>query len=154
MDPFLQQVRDLLGSRATGALATLHDGAPSVSLVPFALLPGAALIHISGLAAHTHDLVADPRASLLVSQPEEGAEDLRALARVALQAVARVLEPGSPEHESGRRAYLARFPGSEAFFGLADFRLVALEFRGARAILGFAQARTLTAEDLGKALAD
>jgi heme iron utilization protein len=153
MDPFLQRVRDLLGARATGALGTLHEGAPFVSLVPFALQPGAALVHISGLAAHTRDLEADPRASLLVAEPEAGAEDLRALARVTLQVEARTLAPGSPEHAAGRTAYLARFPDSEGFFDLGDFRLVALRFRGARAVLGFAQARTLTAEELREALA-
>lgn len=154
MDPFLARVRDLLKSRATGALGTLHEGAPSVSLVPFALVPGAAVIHISGLAAHTKDLEVDPRASLLVAAPEEGAENLRALPRVTLQVHAQVLEPGLPAHEEGRRAYLDRFPGSEGIFDLGDFRLVALEFRGARAVLGFAQARTLTAAELEAALTD
>lgn len=153
MDPFLARVRSLLNSRATGALGTLHQGAPFVSLVPFALVPGAALIHISGLAAHTKDLEADPRASLLVSAPEAGAEDLQALPRVTLQVEARVLEPGQPDHSEGRQVYLARFPSAEDFFELGDFRLVALDFRGARAVLGFGQARTLTAAELWEALA-
>ena len=154
MESFLVRVRDLLRGRATGALGTLHEGAPSVSLVPFALVTGGAVIHISGLAAHTKDLEVDPRASLLVAAPEEGAEDLRALPRVTLQVHARVLEPGIAAYEDGRRAYLDRFPGSEGIFGLGDFRLVALEFRGARAVLGFAQARTLSAAELEAVLAD
>lgn len=152
MDPFLVRVGALLLDRRTAALGTLHDGAPFVSLVPFALVPGAALVHISGLAAHTRDLETDPRASLLVSEAEEGAADLRALARVTLQVRARVLAPGDPVHAAGRAAYLDRFPDSGAFFDLGDFRLVALEFQSARAVLGFAQARTLTAEELREAL--
>jgi putative heme iron utilization protein len=154
MDPFLARVRSLLNSRATGALGTLHEDVPFVSLVPFALVPGAALIHISGLAAHTKDLQSDPRASLLVSAPEEGAEDLRALPRVTLQVEARLLEPGSPAHLEGRQAYLARFPSSEGIFDLGDFHLVALEFMSARAVLGFGQARTLTVAELREILAD
>ncbi len=151
MDPFLARVSKLLRDRRTGALGTLHDGAPSVSMVPFALVPGAALVHVSGLAAHTRDLQRDPRASLLVCEAEEGAADLRALERVTLQVEARVLRPEDPAHAAGRAAYLERFPDSGSIFDLGDFHLVALEFKGARAVLGFAQARTFTAEDLREA---
>jgi putative heme iron utilization protein len=153
MDVFLARVRDLLTRRATGALGTLQDGAPFVSLVPFALVPGAALIHVSGLAAHTRNLLADPRASLLVSDPEDSVEDVRSLPRVTLQVEARALEPGSTAHTEARRAYLARFSDPDGVFDLGDFQLFALEFRNARAVLGFGQARTLSAAELAETLA-
>lgn len=153
MDPFLSRVRELLTGRATAALGTLREGAPFVSLVPFALTPGAALVHLSGLAAHTRDLDADPRGSLLVAEAEAGAGDLRALARVTLEVRARVLEPEDPGYAEARKVYLGRFPDSADFFDLGDFRLVSLDFQEARAVLGFAQARTLSAADLRTALA-
>ena len=143
MDPFAARVRDLLKGRRTAALATLQAGAPAASLVPFALLPGTALIHISAMAAHTRDLAADPRCALLVSASEDGAEDLRALPRVSLRATARTLDPDDPAYPAARAAYLARFPGSEGIFALGDFHLVALDLEEARAVLGFGAARTL-----------
>lgn len=151
MDPFLARVAELVKDRRTAALGTLHEGAPFVSLVPFALVPGAAVVHLSGLAAHTKNLEADARASLLVADPDESVDDVRALPRVTLQVEARVLEPGSPEHARARQAYLARFPDSEGVFDLGDFRLIALAFHGARAVLGFGMARSLTAAELEEA---
>jgi len=52
---------DLLRRRSTAALGTLHDGAPFVSMVPYAVLPdGAAfVVHVSRLAGHTKDMLAD-----------------------------------------------------------------------------------------------
>ena len=62
----------LVRSRTVAALGTLHAGAPFVSMVPFAVLPegDAFVIHVSRLAAHTRDMIDDPRVSLLVMQPE------------------------------------------------------------------------------------
>src|SRR4051794_13388898 len=51
----------LLQTREIGALGTLHDGEPFVSMVPFAVLPDAGfVIHVSRLAAHTKDMLVNP----------------------------------------------------------------------------------------------
>ena len=62
----------LVRSRTVAALGTLHAGAPFVSMVPFAVLPAgdAFVIHVSRLAAHTRDMLDDPRVSLLITQAE------------------------------------------------------------------------------------
>lgn len=54
-------LKTLLRQQPVAALATLHRGEPAVSMVPFALLPGSAdiAIHVSRLAAHTHDMLAE-----------------------------------------------------------------------------------------------
>jgi len=64
------QLRQLVMSRSTAALGTLHTGAPYVSMVPFVLLDDASafIVHVSGLAAHTQDMLADPRVSLLIAE--------------------------------------------------------------------------------------
>ena len=60
----------LLRSRATAALGTLHAGAPYVSMVPYAIAAEGFLVHVSTLAAHTKDMLADARVSLLVAEAE------------------------------------------------------------------------------------
>ncbi|PYO20868.1 MAG: hypothetical protein DMD88_10385, partial [Candidatus Rokuibacteriota bacterium] len=61
-----------------GTLATLsrrHPGHPFASVMPYALDgAGRPLFLISSMAMHTQNLQADPRASLLVTQPGLGPE--------------------------------------------------------------------------------
>ena len=67
---FARRARTLLHSQRQGVLSTIslhRAGYPYGSLTPYALSrAGAPLILISALAAHTQNLLADPRASLFV----------------------------------------------------------------------------------------
>ena len=80
---FSEQARTLVHLERTGTLGTLsrrHPGHPFVSVMPYAPdAGGRPLLLISGLAMHTQNLDADPRASLLIAQA--GSEDPLALAR-------------------------------------------------------------------------
>jgi putative heme iron utilization protein len=145
---------DLVRGRAVAALGTLHAGAPFVSMVPFAVLPegDAFVIHVSRLAAHTRDMIDDPRVSLLVTQAEAEGVAAQALARVSIQGEARAMEPGSEEARACREAYLARFPEAAPLTGFADFSFFAIRPSSARFVAGFAQASSVTAETLAKAL--
>jgi putative heme iron utilization protein len=144
----------LVHSQQVGALGTLHGSEPYVSMVPYALLPeGAGLvIHVSSLAAHTKDMLATPAVSLLVTAPLEQGASPQALARVTIQGDAVRIPEDAPIHAAARAAYLERFPRSEQTFELADFALFAIRPRSARYVGGFAQAKTLTAEGLARAL--
>jgi len=53
----------LLHRCTVAALGTLHQGAPSVTMTPYALAADrlAFLVLVSGLSAHTRDMLADPR---------------------------------------------------------------------------------------------
>ena len=53
---------NLLRTQPVASLATLHRGAPAVSMVPFALLPDGTgfVIHVSQLATHTQDMLHNP----------------------------------------------------------------------------------------------
>lgn len=147
------RLRDLVAARTTGALGTLHDGAPFVSMVPFALLPGGTFVlHVSGLAAHTGDMRKDPRVSLLVTAPE-GEAPPQALPRITVSGTAEELEPESREHEEAAAAYLARFPEAEQTFALADFALFAVRPSAVRFVGGFAQALSLAPDAFARALA-
>lgn len=150
-------LRELLASRRTAALGTLDAGDPGqpfVSMVPYALLPAARslVLHVSGLAAHTRNLQACPRVSLLVMAGEVAGEPVHALPRVTLEGLARVPAHGSPDWAAARVAYLARFPEAEPMTALGDFMFVLVAPTSARQVAGFGAARTVDADDLAQIL--
>ncbi|MDR0478205.1 MAG: pyridoxamine 5'-phosphate oxidase family protein [Burkholderiaceae bacterium] len=151
-------LRALLQSRRAAALATLGvgDGEPFVSMTPYAIdaAQRCLVIHVSGLAAHTANMAAHPRVSVLVAAGETAQAPVHDLARVTLEGIARTPAPESPEHASARAAYLARFPDAEMMTALPDFRFVTLAIIGARQVAGFGVARSVTPEEIAKILAD
>jgi len=149
------QLAALVHRRYAAALGTLHAGAPFVSMVPYAVARegDAFLVHVSRLAAHTKDMLADARVSLLVTQPEGEGVDAQALARVSIQGEARELAKGSGEEREARGAYLARFPEAAPLTDFGDFSFFAIRPAQARFVAGFAQAMSLTGESLAKVLA-
>ena len=78
-----ERLARLLQERLTAALGTLRDGAPCVSMVPYAIAADGSgfVVHVSKLAAHTKDMLADTRVSLLVAETESGGETPLAPAR-------------------------------------------------------------------------
>ena len=148
----------LIHGRSVAALATLHDGGPFASMIPYATLVTGApprlrfVTHVSGLSAHTRDMRADPRVCLLVMAAESGAVPPQAMPRVSLPCTVEFVPPGHPEHDLLRDTYLARFPHAADYFALGDFSLVALVPQSARLIAGFARALTVSAADLAAAL--
>ncbi len=113
----------LLASSRWAALAVVVDGAPAAAMTSYSLAPvGAALyVHLSQMALHTRALLAEPRAALVVSAPDPGDGDPQSLPRLSLSGVALALVPGTPDYEAGKAACVARFPGAEERFALADF---------------------------------
>ncbi len=150
-----QALRSLLQIQRVAALGTLDaDGLPFVSMVPFAVEPasGQLVIHVSSLAAHTRNLQAAPRVSLLVMQAEVAGEPVHALPRVTLEGLAVVLERDSAVWLPARGAYLARFPDALPMTELGDFMFVGIAVQGARQVAGFGAARSLDAETVADVL--
>lgn len=150
-----QELRALLTRQRAAALGTVDaQGWPFVSMVPFALEPhsGQVVIHVSGLAAHTHNLMRAKQVSLLVAQAEVAGEPVHALPRVTLMGVASVLEDSTPAWSQGRAAYLSRFPEAEPMTTLGDFRFVGITIQSARQIAGLGAARSLDAQALAPVL--
>jgi len=149
-----ERLAQLLRARSTAALGTLRAGAPCVSLVPYALAGGGEgfLVHVSALAAHTRDMLAEARVSLLVAEAEDGAKSPLGLMRVSVQATAERIAADSPRLDESRAAYLARFPDAEPMFGFADFSLFLLRPAAARFVAGFGQAHSLSAASLQRLL--
>lgn len=149
-----ERLAQLVRERKTAALGTLRAGAPFVSMVPYATAGDGSgfIIHVSTLAAHTKDMLADARVSLLIVEAEGGGKSPQALARVSVQGLARWTPLGSPDLSGFRAAYLARFPDVEQMFGFADFSIFLIRPVSARFVAGFGQAHSLTGESVAQIL--
>jgi heme iron utilization protein len=139
-------LRELLASRKTSALGTLHSGAPYVSMVPFTLLPDgtAFIIHVSRLSAHTKDMLADPHVSLLITGKEQADSSPLDLPRVTILGMAQKIPIDSADYAFAREAYLARLPEAAPLFSMRDFSLFLIAPTEVRWVGGFAQARTIS----------
>jgi putative heme iron utilization protein len=146
-------LRQLIQGRMIAALGTLHQGAPFVSMVTYAVArDGSLILHVSRLAAHTRDMLDSPDVSLLITESEETGKMPQALARVTVQGRAQRLDRDSQKHTEAQDVYLARFPDAAPLFEFSDFSIFIIKAVSARLIAGFAQAVTITAEDFATAL--
>lgn len=148
-------LRHLLTQQRVAALGTLDDdGAPFVSMVPFAVDPVSAtlVIHVSLLAPHTRQMQARPQVSVLVMQAEVGGAPVLALPRVSFQGMAHALEVESEAWTHARLAYLARFPEAEPMTHFGDFSFMGISVNTARQVSGFGAARSLDAKEVSAVL--
>ena len=138
--------RALLAAESVGLLSTIsvrRAGTPYGSLTPYALsAEGAPLLLLSSLAAHTHNLRADPRAGLYVGD-QTAAADPQAGARLSL--MGRAAPVGADEVADARVRYLARWPRTVDTVALHDFSFWRFEIEEARFIAGFGDIRWLPA---------
>ena len=155
---------ELIRGRSVASLATLHEGLPFASMVPYAIwhdTAGGRLVfvtHVSRLSAHTRDMLESPQVCLLITAPE-GTSDAdpappQALPRVSIPAVASFIDRDDPDYPALARAYLEKFPFAADWFQLGDFSIVAFTPSGsARFIAGFARAMTVSTAQLQTAVA-
>lgn len=146
----LQTLRDLLGSTRVLALALFIDGEPHVNLLPYVPSPDytGALVHASALARHTKGLVSGATFSALIHRPDQPDADPLQVERITLWGTVETIERDTDAYADGQRRYLERFPTSAPTFALGDFNLYRLRFATGRYVGGFAQARTVTADEL------
>ena len=149
----LAVVASLIRGSRQGALGTLHNGAPFVSMVAYAPEPsfGGYLLHLSRLSPHTRHLLEAPAAALLIAERDDDRDDVQTLARITLMGDARPIDLADPAYPTARDCYLARLPAAELLFTFPDFLLFRMAPREARYIGGFARAYTLTPEHLRQA---
>ena len=138
--------RSLLRRSRQGALATLTPGSgdPYCSLVNIASAPdGSPVLLISRLAIHTKNILADPRASLMLDERAPG--DPLEGARIM---VAGVAEEASKDKDVLRRRYLAAHPSAEVFAGFGDFAFFRIRPKGVHLVAGFGRIVDLKASDV------
>lgn len=145
MSAVAREVLHLIRTERWGALATLAGGEPAASMVAFALADDGRvlLLFLSGLAQHTRDLLAHPRASLVVSEPDTHEGDPQRLQRATITGEAAVIDRQAPEFFAAGEAYLARFPDALPRFELEDFLLFRFTPIRVRYVGGFARTATL-----------
>jgi putative heme iron utilization protein len=102
------------------------------------------LLFVSALAAHTPQLRADPRCSLLVGDMGKG--DPLANPRVTLQCRAREILRGGAEHRALREVWLAAHPKAKVYVDLADFVFMELDVAAVSFVGGFGRAYAIGRE--------
>jgi len=125
--------KKLLREGLSGALATLIPGAgdPYCSLVNVATAPdGSPLFLLSTLAIHTKNLIADPRASLMLDERKDG-DPLEGARIMLMGSIAIASDPAM------RRRYLTRHPEAEQFADFKDFSFYRMELSRIHLVAGF-----------------
>lgn len=151
--PMRQRLLHLLTHHRWAALATADSNTtPMASMVGYVMGQNASVIylHLSQLAAHTGNLLANGKAALVISESDiNTTTDPQELARVSLQGRCVVVTRNGGEYSTAKAHYLQRLPASERLFDFPDFVMFRLEVESARFVGGFAQARSFSREELG-----
>lgn len=143
------RARAILAAERFAVLATTsvrRSGHPFASLAPYALgARGEPILLLSGLAQHTRNLDADPRACLFVAD-SASASDPPSGARLAV--LGRVVRVPPEDEQDARARYTARHRGADALLSMGDFALYVLEVEEAQLVGGFGQAGWIAGADL------
>ncbi|MCW6508224.1 HugZ family pyridoxamine 5'-phosphate oxidase [Lichenifustis flavocetrariae] len=115
----LAEAKRLIRTIRAATLATLTpEGTPFASLTAVATMPdGSMILLLSQLAAHTRQLDADGRCSILLAQAGRG--DPLAHPRLTLVGEAARFDPS--QRPEARRRFLSRNPKSELYADFPDF---------------------------------
>jgi putative heme iron utilization protein len=136
-----------LGSLSTHSQKS--PGFPFGSLMPYAADDlGRPIFFISSMAMHTQNLRQDPRASLLITQPDASGDPLGA-ARLTLLGV--VMEAPAAEV---KELYLSRYENAKFWQDYADFAYYRLQISTVYYIGGFGVMGWISAQDYGGAIPD
>ena len=149
---------DLIRGRSVASLATLYEGRPFASMIPYAVIAANGelrlITHVSRLSAHTRDMLDSPEVCLMITAAESAAIPPQAIPRASIPAVAEFIAPEHGDYAACKRAYLGKFPFATEWFALADFSIVAFTPQSVRFIAGFARALNVSLAQLRDAVAD
>ncbi|CAN8260525.1 unnamed protein product [Cochlearia groenlandica] len=133
----VDEIRTVLNGSICGMLSTFsqkYEGYPSGSVVDFACdADGSPILAVSSLAVHTKDMLANPKCSLLIANPED-----RAGLRITVHGDA-VLVSDKDQAAAIRTAYLAKHP-SAFWVDFGDFSFMRIEPKVVRYVSGVATA--------------
>jgi len=151
-----ERARTLVAAQSRGALSTLAvapAGTPFGSVVTYGLdRSGRPCFFVSTMAEHTHNLEADPRASLLVVEDTPTGADPLASGRVTLLgSAAEVTVPD--ERAAARQGYLDANPAA-FYVDYGDFKCLRLEVTDIRYVGGFGRMSWVSPEAYAAARPD
>ena len=143
----LAEAKRLLRSIRAGALATLTpDGFPFATLVNVATaIDGSPILLMSSLSAHTRNLAADKRSSILLSEGGKGDPLAHARLTVVGEAI-RITD--ETQRETLRARFLNRHPKSALYADFGDFAFWQLKVARAHLNGGFARAADFDGRDI------
>lgn len=151
---YAERVRTLAEQERVGTLATQsvrHAGWPFASVMPYAVhSDGSPIVLISGMAIHTQNLLADPRASLLVMQSGGEADPLGSARATLLGTVRRIDNPP----DSFREIYLQSHPAAQHWIEYSDFSFFQLEVTDIYFVGGFGVMGWVSSDDYRSAQSD
>ena len=146
-DKAIKQARTLLRNKEKAVLSThsaSKDGYPFGSVTTYMTdYQGHPIIYISHLAQHTHNIKADPKLSLIVSEDNEN--DINAGARLTLLGTAELVNDEEVVNISNK--FYLKFPESKAYQNTHDFKFYRITVEHIRYIGGFGQIHWLKLDD-------
>jgi heme iron utilization protein len=129
-----------------------QPGFPFGSLLPYGLDGrGRPIFLVSTMAMHTQNVQADPRASLLVTQPDAGGDPLGA-SRVTL--IGNVAPVPESEAQQARKLYLERYANSKYWVDFEDFSFYRMDVVDVYYVGGFGVMGWVSAADYDRAEPD
>lgn len=131
---------------------TSESGEPQASYAPCVIDEDRNIyVFVSGLSAHTQNLTATGRASVLFIEDEAKTRQMFARKRLSYDCTAHLLERESAQWEAIAQQFEARFGNIvEVMKGLPDFRIFQLRPQGGRFVVGFGRAYDIDPNDLNK----
>ncbi len=152
---FAERARTLVYLGRIGSLSTLsrkQPGFPFGSVMPYGLDEQGRLIFlISTIAMHTQNLLADQRASLLVTQPDASGDPLGA-SRVTL--LGKVMPVPKTEVAKARKLYLEHYANSKYWVDFEDFSFYRMDVVDVYYVGGFGVMGWVSASEYDRAKRD
>src|SRR6478735_4126817 len=151
-----ERCRTLVATATRGSLSTLAvdpAGYPYGSVASYALDErGNPLFFVSTMAEHTQNALADPRASLLVTEPVADGADPLASGRATLMGP--MLRVPDEQRQTARDAYLAANPTASYYIDFGDFTFFRLTVEAIRYVGGYGRMSWVDAAEYAAAEPD
>lgn len=134
-------------------LATVSgEGMPQASYAPCVVDEARNIyVFVSGLSAHTQNLTATSKASVLFIEDESKTQQIFARMRLSYECTATLLERESAQWNTVAQQFEDRFGNIvEVMRGLSDFRIFQLQPQSGNFVVGFGAAYKVDPEDLSQ----
>lgn len=136
------EIMAMINQRNSLMLASLTiEGEPYASYAPYAVGEDCLYVLISDIAVHARNLQQHPRASVLIIEDEDSANELFARLRVQYSVSAELIARDSAQWHSGISCLTKRHGKRiTSLSQMSDFKLFCLHPLGGRYVKGFGQA--------------
>jgi putative heme iron utilization protein len=144
------EILAMINTRKSLMLSSLdNDGFPYASYAPYASGDDCLYILISELAVHAKNLQQEPKASVLIIEDEDSAEELFARLRIVYKVLAEKINIDTDEWHTGLANLTARHGERIPFLSsMSDFKLFKLRPVSGRYIKGFGKAYQISGGSL------